>query len=278
MVIVDVRAASCSPLAVMLAAGGLGALGIRCVTTGACGTAAVDFGWDGIFAVAFGGSGITALGGGAILGSAVFAAALGAAGIFGTVVAGAAGGGTAAVAVFKPPVTTGFGIVRAFGTAATAGGVGATGFGTATRGLGGGAAGRLVAMLLGMVSCERGSVLGSAKSWPGARAAVPGVRLVEPLRSRLGSVGAGPNLSSTLRSTMTLGCPTNRLLIVDWATVAPTNEVSNKIPAPSARDVFSVAKFNHRIGSRLLVAVIESGPAIGRLMSLGDTWRSTKIT
>jgi len=216
MVIVDVRAASCSPLAVVLAAAGwVGALGIHCVTTGAGGTAAAAFGGVKIFAVAFGGIGITALGGGAIVGSALFTVALGAVDILGTVVSGAAGGGTARAAIFEPPVTTGFGIISAFDAEAIAGGVGVTGFNTAARGLGCGGAVRLVAMFLGMVSCERGSALGGAKSCPGARAAVPGERLVDLFRSRLGSVGAGPNLSSTLRSMMTLGRPIYRLLIVD---------------------------------------------------------------
>ena len=192
----------------------LGAFGIA----GACGTAAVALGGAGILAVTFGGCGIAALGGvttsvSTVLGTAgdIAGAAGGAAGTgiaigFGAVIAATAGTGFA-VAVAP---TAGFEIDGAFGTTGTIGNFGAVGLGTAATeacGFGGGAVGRLAATPFGNVSCERGVDVGGAKSCPGARAALPGTKLADPCRRSPASVGAGPNLSSTLKSTMMFGLP-----------------------------------------------------------------------
>ena len=91
-------------------------------------------------------------------------------------------------------------------------------------------------------------------------------------------MGAGPNLSSTDKSTITLGRPTYRLLIVDWASAAPPFETSNRNPAPSTISARAAATDVPCVFRRLLVVVIGLSPAIGRLVSLGDNRRFTKIT
>ena len=157
---------------------------------------------------AFGRAGGTA---GGIAGAAEGTAGTGIAIGFGAVIAATAGAGFA-VAV---AATAGFEIDGAFnttgGTTGTSGSFGAVGLGTAateTCGFGGGAVGRLNAILLGRVSWERGIDVGGAKSCPGTRAALPGTRLADPCRRSPASVGAGPNLSSTLKSIMIFGRPT----------------------------------------------------------------------
>jgi hypothetical protein len=200
----------------------LGAFG----RAGTCGTAAVALGGTGTLVVTFGGCGIAAFGAvitsvstalgiaGAAEGTAGTGIAIG----FGAVIAATAGAGFA-VAVAE---TTGFEIDGAFGTTGDTvgalGNFGAVGLGTAateTCGFGGGAVGRFDVTLLGRVSWERGVDVGGAKSCPGARAALPGTKLADPCRRIPASVGAGPNLSSTLKSMMTFGRPTYRLFLVD---------------------------------------------------------------
>ena len=184
---------------------------------GACGTAAVALGGVGTFAVTFGGCGIAVFDGVTTSVSTALGTAGGIAGAagtgtgiaigFGAVIAATAGAGFA-IAVAS---TAGFEIDDAFGTAGTSGNFGAVGLGTAateTCGFGGGAVGRLDATPFGSVSCERGVGVGGAKSCPGTRAALPGTRLADPCRRSPASVGAGPNLSSTLKSTMMFGRPT----------------------------------------------------------------------
>ena len=201
----------------------LGAFG----RAGACGTAAVALGVAGTLAVTFGGCGIAAFGGvitsvstasgiagaaaGGIAGAAEGTAGTGIAIGFGAVIAATAGAGFAVIVA----ETAGFEIDGAFGTTGDTvgalGSFGAVGLGTAateTCGFGGGAVGRLDVTLLGRVSWDRGVDVGGAKSCPGARAALPGTKLADPCRRIPASVGAGPNLSSTLKSMMIFGRPT----------------------------------------------------------------------
>jgi hypothetical protein len=197
----------------------LGAFG----RAGTCGTAAVALGGTGTLVVTFGGCGIAILGAvitsvstaigiaGGIAGGAEGAAGTGIAIGFGAVIAATAGAGFA-VAV---TTTAGFDIDGTFGTtgdtAGTLGSFGAVGLGTAATeicGFGGGAVGRFDVTLLGRVSWECGVDVGGAKSCPGARAALLGTKLADPCRKIPASVGAGPNLSSTLKSMMIFGRPT----------------------------------------------------------------------
>jgi len=145
---------------------------------GACGTAEVAFGGAGTLIANLGVSGI------AVLGAVTISTGFGIDG--------------------SNEVTAGTGTAISF-VATIACTLGAA---TETCGFGGGAVSRLVIAPLGRVRWERRIDVGGAKSCPGALAALAGIRLADPLRNIPASVGAGPNLSSTLKSTIIFGGPT----------------------------------------------------------------------